>query len=196
MPRPELGQPSRPAVGDRSFFSSGAVEEGWTVKDLALSRANVLVGFPLGGLLSLAIAGCAAVVLLPQLIGVTALSQVMLPVAMAGGKLLLALIILGIVAATAGAALETTLSAGYTIAQFLGWSWGKFRPPAQAARFHLLMIICLIVGVGTLMTGIDPIKVTEISVVFSAVALPLTYLPILIVANDPESWVNMSTGRH
>ena len=168
------------------FFSSGAVEEGWTVKDLARSRANVLVGFPLGGLLSLAIAGCAAVVLLPQLIAVTALSQVMLPVAMAGGKLLLALIILGIVAATAGAALETTLSAGYTIAQFLGWSWGKFRPPALAAGFHLLMIICLIVGVGTLMTGIDPIKVTEISVVFSAVALPLTYLPILIVANDPE----------
>jgi Mn2+/Fe2+ NRAMP family transporter len=33
------------------FFSSGAVEEGWTVKDLARSRANVLVGFPLGGLL-------------------------------------------------------------------------------------------------------------------------------------------------
>jgi manganese transport protein len=168
------------------FFSSGAVEEGWTIKDLTLSRANVLVGFPLGGLLSLAIAGCAAVVLLPQLISVTALSQVMLPVALAGGKVLLALIILGIVAATAGAALETTLSAGYTIAQFLGWPWGKFRPPAQAARFHLLMIICLIVGIGILMTGVDPIQVTEISVVFSAVALPLTYLPILIVANDPE----------
>jgi Mn2+/Fe2+ NRAMP family transporter len=168
------------------FFSSGAVEEGWTVKDLTRSRANVLVGFPLGGLLSLAIAGCAAVVLLPQLISVTALSQVMLPVALAGGKVLLALIILGIVAATAGAALETTLSAGYTIAQFLGWPWGKFRPPAQAARFHLLMIICLIVGIGTLMTGVDPIQVTEISVVFSAVALPLTYLPILIVANDPD----------
>ena len=27
---------------------------------------------------------------------------------------------------------------------------------------------------------------TEYSVVFSAVALPLTYLPILIVANDPQ----------
>jgi manganese transport protein len=177
------------------FFSSGAVEEGWTTKDLAESRANVLVGFPLGGLLSLAIAGCAAVVLLPQLIGVTALSQVMLPVAMAGGKLLLALIILGIVAATAGAALETTLSAGYTIAQFLGWPWGKFRAPAQAARFHLLMIICLLVGIGTLMTGVDPIQVTEFSVVFSAVALPLTYLPILIVANDPEYMGEHVNGR-
>jgi manganese transport protein len=177
------------------FFSSGAVEEGWSVKDLARSRANVLVGFPLGGLLSLAIAGCAAVVLLPQLISVTALSQVMLPVAVAGGKVLLAFIILGIVAATAGAALETTLSAGYTIAQFLGWPWGKFRPPAQAARFHLLMIICLIVGVGTLMTGVDPIQVTEISVVFSALALPLTYLPILIVANDPEYMGDYVNGQ-
>jgi manganese transport protein len=177
------------------FFSSGAVEEGWTVKDLSRSRANVLVGFPLGGLLSLAIAGCAAVVLLPQLISVTALSQVMLPVALAGGKVLLALIILGTVAATAGAALETTLSAGYTVAQFLGWPWGKFRPPAQAARFHLLMIICLIVGIGTLMTGVDPIQVTEISVVFSAVALPLTYLPILIVANDPEYMGEHVNGR-
>ena len=38
------------------FFSSGAVEEKWTVKDLAQSRLNVLVGFPLGGVLSLAIA--------------------------------------------------------------------------------------------------------------------------------------------
>ena len=28
--------------------------------------------------------------------------------------------------------------------------------------------------------------VTELSVVFSAVALPLTYFPILVVANDPR----------
>ena len=47
------------------FFSSGAVEEKWTVKDLGTSRLNVLVGFPLGGVLSVAIAACAAVVLLP-----------------------------------------------------------------------------------------------------------------------------------
>lgn len=168
------------------FFSSGAVEESWTAKDLAQSRANVLVGFPLGGLLSLAIAGCAAVVLLPQLVAVTTLSQVVLPVALAGGKLLLAVIIIGVVAATFGAALETTLSAGYTIAQFFGWPWGKFRAPGQAARFHLLMIICVVVGAAVLTTGVDPVEVTELSVVFSAIALPLTYLPILLVSNDPE----------
>ncbi len=177
------------------FFSSGAVEEGWSVKDLAQSRLNVLVGFPLGGFLSIAIAGCAALVLLPRGIEVTTLDQVVLPVAAAGGKLLLVLIIIGIFAATFGAALETTLSSGYTVAQFLGWSWGKFRRPAQAARFHVLMIVCLLIGLGVLATGVDPVAVTEVSVVFSAVALPLTYLPILIVANDPDYMGEHVNGR-
>ena len=177
------------------FFSSGAVEEGWTVKDLAQSRINVLVGFPLGGLLSVSIAACATVVLLPAGISVTSLSQVILPVAEGAGKLGLALVLVGIVAATFGAALETTLSSGYTLAQFFGWSWGKFRRPAEAARFHLAMIICLLVGVAVLATGVDPVLVTEYSVVFSAIALPLTYLPILIVANDPEYMREHVNGR-
>ncbi|MFF2246161.1 NRAMP family divalent metal transporter [Arthrobacter sp. NPDC058130] len=166
------------------FFSSGAVEEGWSVKDLAQARSNVLVGFPLGGLLSVSIAACAAVVLLPAGVAVTSLSQVVLPVAEGGGKLALAFVIVGILAATFGAALETTLSSGYTLAQFFGWSWGKFRRPVRAARFHLSMMLCLVIGVGVLATGVDPVLVTEYSVVFSAIALPLTYLPILIVAND------------
>jgi Mn2+/Fe2+ NRAMP family transporter len=168
------------------FFSSGAVEEKWSVQDLGQERLNVFVGFPLGGLLSISIAVGAAIVLLPSGIEVTSLSQVVAPVAVAGGKLALAVVLVGIVAATFGAALETALSGGYTVAQFFGWSWGKFRRPAEAARFHLLVIITLLVGVGVLMTGVDPVKVTEYSVVFSAIALPLTYLPILIIANDPQ----------
>jgi Mn2+/Fe2+ NRAMP family transporter len=177
------------------FFSSGAVEEHWTRKDLGTSRLNVMVGFPLGGVLSVAIAVCAAIVLMPNQIEVTTLSQVVMPVVAAGGKLLLALAIIGIVAATFGAALETALSGGYTLAQFLGWPWGKFRRPAEAARFHVVMIVCIVVGAAVLYTGVDPILVTEYSVVFSAIALPLTYLPILIVANDSEYMGEETNGR-
>ena len=125
----------------------------------------------------------------------TSLSQVVLPVAEAGGKLALAFAIVGILAATFGAALETTLSSGYTLAQYFGWSWGKFRKPAKAARFHLSMIICVLIAVAILATGVDPILVTEYSVVFSAVALPLTYLPILIIANDREYMGDNVNGR-
>jgi Mn2+/Fe2+ NRAMP family transporter len=177
------------------FFSSGAVEEGWTTKDLGTSRLNVLVGFPFGGVLSVAIAACAAITLLPNEIEVTSLSQVALPVVAAGGQLALAFLIIGVVAATFGAALETTLSSGYTLAQFLGWTWGKFRRPAEAARFHVVMVVALVLGVAVLFTGVDPIMVTEYSVVFSAIALPLTYLPILIVANDSEYMGDHVNGR-
>jgi Mn2+/Fe2+ NRAMP family transporter len=177
------------------FFSSGAVEEGWTRKDLGQARVNVLVGFPLGGLLSLAIAASAAIVLLPQAIAVTSLSQVVLPVVQAGGTIAFCFLMVGMLAAFFGAALETTLSSGYTIAQYFGWSWGKFRRPAKAARFHLVMLIGLLAAVGILLTGVDPIAVTEYSVVFSAVALPLTYIPILIISNDPDYMGAAVNGR-
>lgn len=177
------------------FFSSGAVEEHWTKKDLGTSRLNVMIGFPLGGMLSIAIASCATIVLLPNKIEVTSLSETVMPVVAAGGKLALAFVIIGIVAATFGAALETTLSGGYILAQFLGWPWGKFRRPAEAARFHVVMIVTILAGAATLFTGIDPIMVTEYSVVFSAIALPLTYLPILIVANDAQYMGDEVNGR-
>jgi Mn2+/Fe2+ NRAMP family transporter len=168
------------------FFSSGGVEEKWTAEDLGEMRANVLIGFPLGGTLSLAIAGCAAVVYGPLDVDVAALSQVGLPVAVALGKIGVAFVVIGFVAATFGAACETGLSAGYSMAQYFGWQWGKFVRPRDAARFHLVLILCVLLAVGVLMTGVDPILVTELSVVFSAVALPLTYFPILVVANDRD----------
>ena len=57
------------------------------------------------------------------------------------------------------------------------------------------MIIFVTVGVGTLLTDVDPIQVTEIPVVFSAVALPLTYLPVLIIANDRQYMGEPVNGR-
>ena len=37
------------------FYSSGGIEDGWSEKDLGLNRANAIVGYSLGGLLSLAL---------------------------------------------------------------------------------------------------------------------------------------------
>jgi Mn2+/Fe2+ NRAMP family transporter len=57
------------------------------------------------------------------------------------------------------------------------------------------MIVCLLLAILTLMTMVDPVLVTEYSVVFAAMALPLTYLPILIVANDPDYMRDQVNGR-
>lgn len=168
------------------FFSSGGVEEGWTVRDLSLMRANVFIGFPLGGVLSLAIAASTALVFLPLGISAETLGQVGLPVAVALGKIGLAVALVGFFAATFGAACETGLSVGYSLSQYFGWSWGKFVRPTEAARFHTVLLLAVVAATGILLTTVDPIKVTEYSVVFSAVALPLTYFPILVVANDRD----------
>jgi Mn2+/Fe2+ NRAMP family transporter len=168
------------------FFSSGAVEEHWTRSDLLVNRSNVYIGFPLGGLLSLALMSAAAITLEPRHITVEHLGQVALPTALTLGKVGLAVLILAFFAATFGAALETALSSGYTIAQYFGWQWGKFVKPVEAARFHTVVLATIILAAIIGLSSVDPIKVTEYSLIFSAAALPLTYFPILVVANDPR----------
>ncbi len=177
------------------FFSSGGVEERWTRRDIGVMRANVFVGFPLGGLLSIAIAACAATVFLPQMIEVDTLGQMVFPAGLAFGQIGLALVIFGVFAATFGATLETALSSGYSISQYFGWQWGKFVRPREAARFHAVLLVSTLVAVALILTTIDPIKVTEYSLVFSAAALPLTYLPVLMIANDPDYMGDKVNGR-
>jgi Mn2+/Fe2+ NRAMP family transporter len=177
------------------FFSSGGVEEKWTRKDLGKERLNVFIGFPLGGLLSLAIMACAAVVFLPEGIQVSTLGQTALPTGIALGQVGLAVVIIGFFAATFGAALETGLSSGYTVAQYFGWNWGKRVAPRQDARFFTVILVSVLLGVASLLTTIDPIQLTEYSLVFSAVVLPLTYLPILVVANDKAYLGEHVNGR-
>jgi Mn2+/Fe2+ NRAMP family transporter len=45
------------------------------------------------------------------------------------------------------------------------------------------------------LTGVDPVQLTEYAVIFSAVALPLTYIPILLVANDRTYMREYTNGR-
>jgi manganese transport protein len=168
------------------FFSSGAVEDGWTKTDLNVNRANVYLGFPLGGVLSLAIMACAALVFMPKGIEVGTLAQITLPVGLTVGKVGVAALLLGMFAAIFSAAIETALSAGYTVAQYFGWQWGKFVKPRDASNFHVVVIASILVSVAIGLTTVDPIKVTEYSIVLAAAALPLTYFPILVVANDRD----------
>ena len=86
--------------------------------------------------------------------------------------------------AVSGAAIDTLFSGAYNLAQFLGWEWGRYRHPRGAPRFTLAWLVILVIALGCVMTGVDAVVLTEYAVIFSAVALPLTYIPILLVAND------------
>jgi len=166
------------------FYSSGAVEERWRPKDLGVNRANVLIGYSLGGLLSFALMISAGALLLPRGIQPDLLGTVSLVAASPIGQLGLILALVGTLFAVSGAAIDSAFSGAYNVAQFFGWEWGKYRHNAGAPRFTIAWVVMLLLGFLIVVTGVDPILVTEFSVIFAVVALPLTYLPILLVAND------------
>ena len=58
--------------------------------------------------------------------------------------------------------------------------------PREASRFHLVVLMAIVAATLFALSGVDPVKVTEYSIVLSAAALPLTYFPILVIANDPN----------
>jgi Mn2+/Fe2+ NRAMP family transporter len=166
------------------FYSSGAVEEQWGPKDLGLNRANVLIGYSLGGVLSFALMIAAGAFLLPKGISGELLGTVALVANGPLGQIGLILALIGILFAVSGAAIDSAFAGAYNLAQFFGWEWGKYRTNAGAPRFTLTWIGMLVVGFLIVVTGVDPILVTELSVIAAVVALPLTYVPILLVAND------------
>ena len=111
------------------------------------------------------------------------------------GQIGLLLALVGILFAVGGAAIDTLFSGAYNLAQFLGWEWGRYRSNSGAPRFTLTWIVLLVLGLGLVMTGVDPVQLTEYAVIFSAVALPLTYVPILLVANDRSYMREYVNGR-
>jgi Mn2+/Fe2+ NRAMP family transporter len=177
------------------FYSSGAIEERWRPKDLGLNRANVVIGYTLGGLLSCALMISAGALLLPAGINGELLGTVALVAQAPIGQVGLILALIGILFAVSGAAIDSAFAGAYSVAQFFGWEWGKYRHNAGAPRFTLAWMVMLVMAFLIVVTGVDPIMVTEISVIFSVVALPLTYIPILLVANDRAYMRSYANGR-
>jgi manganese transport protein len=177
------------------FYSSGAVEERWRPKDLGVNRANAIIGYSLGGLLSFFLMISAGALLMPQGVHAELLGTVALVAQSPLGEAGLALALIGILFAVSGAAIDSAFAGAYSVAQFFGWEWGKYRTPAGAPRFTLAWIVMLVLGFAIVVTGVDPIVVTELSVIFSVVALPLTYVPILLVANDHSYMGTHANGR-
>jgi len=177
------------------FYSSGGIEDRWSVKDIGLNRANAIVGYALGGFLSLALMIVGAAVFLRHGINPEHLGTISLGAEEPIGKIGLLLALVGILFAVGGASIDTVFSGAYNLAQFLGWEWGRYRHPAGAPRFTLTWLVLLVLALGIVITGVDPVMLTEYAVIFSAVALPLTYIPILLVANDREYMGAHRNGR-
>jgi Mn2+/Fe2+ NRAMP family transporter len=166
------------------FYSSGGIEDRWGPKDLNVNRLTTGIGFSLGSLLAMAILVSAAVMFRPVHVDPHLPGSVALQVAAPFGKTGLVVALIGMLMAFAGAAVETCLAAAYSVAQFFGWPWGRYRKPHETPRFTVAWIVAFVIAAAIVLTGVEPVQFVEWSIVFSIVILPLTYLPLLLIAND------------
>src|SRR5215831_1866376 len=110
------------------FYSSGAIEEDWTSKDLGENFMVAALGSVFGGILSAGLLILAVLVFLPRDIFPQMLSTTIMTGALPFGRKALLLALLGTMACLGGAAIETALSGAYNLCQFWNLAWGKSRP--------------------------------------------------------------------
>jgi Mn2+/Fe2+ NRAMP family transporter len=166
------------------FYSSGGIEEEWGPKDLPNNRLTTTVGFALGSLLAIAILSISAQLFRPVLVGPQIPGTSALEAAIPYGRTGLLIALLGMLIAIAGAAVETCMANAYSVSQFFGWEWGRHKKPWEAPRFTLAWIVFLLAALMIVLTGVDVMTLVEYAIVFSIVVLPLSYLPLMLLAND------------
>jgi len=166
------------------FYSSGAVEDGWGVSDLGTNRATAVLGMSFGGVLSAAVLIVAALVFLPRGLQVDRYEQaaLLLPSVLGHPGFVLFLASLGI--ACFGATVEIALSIAYMLAQGFGWDWTKNAKPKEHARFSLTYTITILVAGIIMAAGVDPLQLTNFSMMLTAASLPVTVIPMLVLMND------------
>lgn len=166
------------------FYSSGALEEDWTPKDLGENFMVSAFGSLLGALITIGLLILAAVLFLPREIFPQALSTTIMAGAFPFAQKALVIAMLGALACLCGAALETALSGAYNVCQFFNFEWGKNLAPKAAPVFTAGWISMLVLAFGISVCVSRPLALVNISVIFGMVVMPFTYYPILKVASD------------
>jgi Mn2+/Fe2+ NRAMP family transporter len=176
------------------FYSSGAIEEDWTMEYIGVNRLTAVVGNLFGGGLSVAVLICAAMVLAPKHVKVESFGVMAQTLSTPLGRAGLWFFIATLCITCFGATLEIALSVAYLLAQGYGWSWSENLPPKKDARFSAAYSV-IIFGAALLMVfGIDPLALTTVTMVATAASLPLTIIPLLVLMNDADVMAKYTNG--
>ena len=173
------------------FYSSGAMEEDWKPKDLRENFMVASLGSFLGSVLTVGIMVLGAMLFLPRGIFPQQLSTAIFAGSYPFAEKGLALAVLGSLACIGGAAVETALSGGYNVCQFFNWPWGKNMPAKSVPVFTATWIGMLLLALVIAISGVRPLQLVNISIIFGMAIMPLTYYPILRAAADKKLM-----GRH
>jgi Mn2+/Fe2+ NRAMP family transporter len=177
------------------FYSSGASEEHWSRRSLGENRFTAVLGMLFGSTTAIALMLLAALYLAPrEILGVT-LPELGLTMSEPLGKIGATLFASALFATTLGGALEASLSTSYNVAQGFGWEWGEDKAPAEAPRFNLMLILMLVVALAVAIFGGDPLTLALLGSAFTALILPISLSPFLVLMNDPSYLGDRTNGR-
>ncbi len=168
------------------FHSSGAIEDAWDTEYVSVNRLSAVLGNLFGGGLSIAVLICAAMVLAPKHANVDSFDIIAQTLATPLGRAGLWFFIATLGITCFGATLEIALSVSYLLAQGFGWSWSENLPPARNARFSMAYTVSILAMALVMVAGIDPLKLTTVTMVVTAASLPLTIIPMLVLMNDTD----------
>jgi Mn2+/Fe2+ NRAMP family transporter len=174
-----------------NFYSSGAVEEKWTEQDLWINRLTSFLGMGFGSIVAMGCLVTAAIVLGPHHVKVETYEQAAQMFVPVYGSWAIALFALSLGIGCFGAIVEIALNAGYVIGQALGWTWGVDKKRRDVSRFVVAFSLMLLLSVAIAATGMDPLRVTLISVALTVVIMPIVVLPFLVLMNEERY-----AGRH
>jgi Mn2+/Fe2+ NRAMP family transporter len=166
------------------FYSSGAVEDEWDATYVPVNRGIAVIGMGFGSLIALGALVVSAMVLAPRGIAVDDYHQAALMLTDAFPFWGFALFAAAMAIACLGAALEVSLSMAYTTAQTFGWNWGEDLDPKSDARFSLVYTAAIALGSLVILLGVDPLKLTLLTMAINAAVLPFVVIPFLLLMND------------
>jgi Mn2+/Fe2+ NRAMP family transporter len=166
------------------FYSSGAVEDKWDRSYIPVNRAVAVLGMGFGSVISIGAIIVAAEVLAPRGIQIDDYHQAALMLTQAFPFWGYVLFAISMAIACLGAAVEVALSMAYTFAQTFGWNWGEDLEPAEDARFSMVYTLALLIGSLFTLFGMDPLKLTLLTMAISAAVLPFVAIPMFLLMND------------
>jgi Mn2+/Fe2+ NRAMP family transporter len=168
------------------FYSAGAIEDEWTIEYLGVNRITAGLGNVFGGGLAIATLVTAALVFAPREIRVDRYEQIALLLATPLGRTGFVLFIMTLFITCFGSTLEIVLAIAYLLAQGLGWNWSENLKPAKDARFATSYTVLILLAAVPIAVGMDPLSLTNISMVATAASLPVTVVPLFVLMNDGD----------
>lgn len=177
------------------FYSSGAIEARWDRSYIWVNRGVSVVGMTFGAVISAGALVVSAMVFGPRHIAVDSMGRAALMLTEIFPFWGYALFAAALSIACTGAALEVSLSLAYMTAQTFGWKWGDNLKPRQEARFATVYTGAILLAALLMTTGLDPLKLTLLSMTFNAAALPAVAVPFLLLMNNRRLLRKDANGR-